>query len=107
MRCFEKCNPRTSSGSCRTDRDASFVAWCWGAKFTFNDLVGRGHAEMLKIPENNLLGLTVLNCVSNTYSKWRMSRYFSLYVAIKMYLLIVAFLIRGNNNANSSFILTI
>lgn len=107
MRCFEKRNPRTSSGSCRTDRNASFVAWCWGAEFTLNDLAGRELAKTLMIPENTLLSLTVLNCVSNKYSKWRMSRYFSLCVAIKMYLLIVAFLIRENDNANTSFILTI
>jgi len=84
-----------------------FVARCWGAEFALNDLVGHGHAKMLIIPENTLLNLTVLNCVSNKYSKWRMSSYFSLCVAIKMYLLIVVFLTRENDNASPSFILTI
>lgn len=92
---------------CTGQTDVSFVVWCWGAEFTLNDLVGRGHAEKLTVSENTLPSLTVLSCVSNKYSKWRMSRYFSLCVAIKMYLLVVAFLIRGNDNANPSFILTI
>lgn len=42
------------------DRDASFVAWCWGAEFTLDDLVGHRHAEKLTVPENTLPSLMVL-----------------------------------------------
>lgn len=89
-----------------TDRDGSFVLY-WRAKFTLKNLVGHGHSKKLKSPENILPRLVVLNLNSNNYSKWRMSRYFSLRVAIKMCLLIMVFLIRGNDSANPSFILTI
>lgn len=106
MRCFEKCCPRTMDGWCRKDRSV-IVVWCWGAKFTLSDLVVHGHAEKLMVSENNLQNLIALCCVSNKCSKWRKSRYFSLCVAIKMYLLILAFLIRGNGNANPGLFWTI
>lgn len=63
--------------------------------------------KKLKSPENILPRLVVLNLNSNKYSRWRTSRYFSLRVAIKMCLLVVVFLTRGNDSANPSFILTI
>lgn len=75
----------------------SLLKICWGMDTP----------KKLKSPENILPRLVVLNLNTNKYSKWRMSRYFSLHVAIKMCLLVVVFLTRGNDSANSSFILTI
>lgn len=74
---------------------------------TLKNLLGHGHSEKLKSPENILPRLVVLNLNSNKYSEWRMSRYFSLHVAIKMRLMVVVFFTRGNDSANPNFILTI
>lgn len=68
---------------------------------------GTDTPKKLKSPENILPRIVVLNLNSNNYSRWRMSRYFSLRVAIKMCLLIVVFLIRGDGSASPSFVLTI
>lgn len=87
-----------------TDRDGLLVLY-WRAKFTLKDLLGHGHSKKLQSPENTLPRLTVLNLNSNKYSKWRMSRYFSLRVTIKMCLLVMVFLTRGSDSANPSFIL--